>query len=508
MAKSLTGEEDLEKSASSANIPQAGSSPQYAQVHNVTAFLKMLASWGVEVRGIQPVPVEERTKDNYANMFFHWCTMLLNLLPIVTGMTATLSYGLSLRDASLVIVFFNILCFLPTAYLATLGGKTGLRQMVQSRYSFGLYGNILIVLLNMASIVGFLVISAIISGQTLSSVSGGNLSLSAGIVLTGLLGLLVSFFGYRVIHIYNRYSWAVVLTAIVIAVGCGGHHLHQQVPEAAATAPVVLDFGCVIAGFSLSSAGLMSDYTVYYRPDLPGKRMFWYVFCGQSLPTIILMILGAAIGGAVPNVPDWQAGYDADSSGGVLAAMLHPAGGFGNFVTVILAFSLIGNVGASMYTVTLNFQVLLPFLVRVPRVVWAAVTTAIIIPVSIKAAASFFDSLENFLGIISYWPGAWVAIVILEHLYFRKGDAATYNHRIWDSASELPSGVAALTAGLLSFAVVIPSMDDIWFTGPIAKTTGDIGFEVACAISTLLYIPFRTLEIQIQGRSGSEVGDE
>lgn len=135
---------------------------------------------------------------------------------------------------------------------------------------FRLYGNILIVLLNMASIVGFLVISAIISGQTLSSVSGGNLSLSAGIVLTGLLGLLVSFFGYRVIHIYNRYSWAVVLIAIVIAVGCGGHHLHQQVPEAAATAPVVLDFGCVIAGFSLSLAGLMSDYTVYYRPDLPG----------------------------------------------------------------------------------------------------------------------------------------------------------------------------------------------------------------------------------------------
>lgn len=133
--------------------------------------------------------------------------------------------------------------------------------------------------------------------------------------------------------------------------------------------------------------------------------MFWYVFTGQSLPTIILMILGAAIGGAVPNVPSWQKAYDVDSSGGVLAAMLQPAGGFGKFITVILAFSLIGNVGASMYTVTLNFQVLLPFLIRVPRVIWAAVTTAIVIPVAIRAAASFFASLENFLGIISYWPG-------------------------------------------------------------------------------------------------------
>jgi len=122
----------------------------------------------------------------------------------------------------------------------------------------------------MAGVVGFLVVSAIISGQTLSAVSGGSLSLSAGIVLTGLLGLLVSFFGYRVIHFYNRYSWAVILVAIVIVVGCGGKHLHQQVSEPAAGAPVVLNFGCIIAGFSLSLAGLMSDYTVYYRPDLPG----------------------------------------------------------------------------------------------------------------------------------------------------------------------------------------------------------------------------------------------
>lgn len=51
------------------------------------------------------------------------------------------------------------------------------------------------------------------------------------------------------------------------------------------------------------------------------------------------MILGAAIGGAVPNVPSWSAGYETNSASGVLAAMLHPAGGFGQFVTVLLAVS-------------------------------------------------------------------------------------------------------------------------------------------------------------------------
>lgn len=83
--------------------------------------------------------------------------------------------------------------------------------------------------------------------------------------------------------------------------------------------------------------------------------------------------------------------------------MLRPAGGFGKFIAVLLAFSLTGNVSASMYTVTLNWQLLVPWFVRIPRIVFSVVTTAVMIPVAITAATDFFDSLENFLGIVSYW---------------------------------------------------------------------------------------------------------
>jgi hypothetical protein len=51
------------------------------------------------------------------------------------------------------------------------------------------------------------------------------------------------------------------------------------------------------------------------------------------------MTLGAAIGGATPNIPSWTAGYDTNYASGVMAAMMHSAGGFGQFVTVILAVS-------------------------------------------------------------------------------------------------------------------------------------------------------------------------
>jgi purine-cytosine permease-like protein len=45
--------------------------------------------------------------------------------------------GLSLRDSAIVILTFSLLCTLPPAYFSTLGPKTGMRQMVQARYSFG-----------------------------------------------------------------------------------------------------------------------------------------------------------------------------------------------------------------------------------------------------------------------------------------------------------------------------------------------------------------------------------
>lgn len=97
-------------------------------------------------------------------------------------------------------------------------------------------------------------------------------------------------------------------------------------------------------------------------------------------------------------------------------------------------------------------------------------------------------------------PAAFAAIVIVEHLYFRKGDSSTYDRDIWNNARKLPSGIAAITAGVASFGLVVPCMAATWYTGPIAEHTGDIGFEVAFALAGLLYVPLRTLEIKIQGR--------
>jgi purine-cytosine permease-like protein len=67
----------------------------------------------------------------------HYTLALISKPRIPTGMLATLDFGMSLRDSSLVILFFAIITCLPPAFMAIGGANTGLRQQVQARYSFG-----------------------------------------------------------------------------------------------------------------------------------------------------------------------------------------------------------------------------------------------------------------------------------------------------------------------------------------------------------------------------------
>lgn len=470
----------------------------------IARMLKFLEQRGdVELRGSIPVPYEDRTDTNYFSIFTLWFCVSCNPLPVTFGMVGTSSFGLSLRDAALVILFFTLVSAVPVAYFCTWGPQTGMRQLVQARFAFGKYFVSVLVLLNLATLTGFCVIDSIVGGFALSAVMDGEtISATVGIVIICLLALVIAFCGFRVLHVYERWAWIPALLALIIAAGCGGSKLSQQVEVPAATAAQILSFGGLVASFMLPWAALASDFSTYMHPKGPSLRIAIYTYSGLCLPTILLMSLGAAMGGATPNIPEWQAGYESNAASGVLAAMLHPAKGFGRFVTVILAFSMLGNLSATMYSVTLNLQMFIPWLFRVPRVFFSIIITGIIIGVAVEAAKKFFLNLENFVGVIGYWSSAFIGIVATEHVLFRRASFASYSddEAAWDDSRKLPPGFAAIGAAVLCFGLVIPCIGQIWFTGPIAETTGDIGFEVAIVLSALMYVPLRALEKRVCGR--------
>jgi purine-cytosine permease-like protein len=132
------------------------------------------------------------------------------------------------------------------------------------------------------------------------------------------------------------------------------------------------------------------------------------------------MTLGAAIGATVPVVPEWADTNDADFIGGVMSAMLKPAGRFGKFVTLIIALSVISNTAPSIYSVSLNFQILIPKQEKIPRILYVIIATGILIGVAIGAAENFMSSLKSFLVIIAYWSAAFCGVYLTEWIWFRK----------------------------------------------------------------------------------------
>jgi purine-cytosine permease-like protein len=129
--------------------------------------------------------------------------------------------------------------------------------------------------------------------------------------------------------------------------------------------------------------------------------------------------------------------------------------------------------------VSLNFQILIPKQEKIPRILYVIIAAGILIGVAIGAAEDFMSSLESFLFIIAYWSAAVCGMYLTEWIWFRKRNAETMDPEIWNKPKELPSGFAALCGLIIPFALVIPSMDQVWYVGPIAKVTGDLGFEFA-----------------------------
>lgn len=118
----------------------------------------------------------------------------------------------------------------------------------------------------MATLAGYGIIDCILGGQALSAINSSHLSVNVGIAIIAIINFIIIFFGSKFIHQFDRYSWLPSLVAMLVAVGCGGKHLHQQVEAAPASAANVLGFASLIAGFFLPWAAIASDFTTYFDP--------------------------------------------------------------------------------------------------------------------------------------------------------------------------------------------------------------------------------------------------
>lgn len=246
---------------------------------------------------------------------------------------------------------------------------------------------------------------------------------------------------------------------------------------------------------------IVGDYACYMPPQAPRLRLAFYCLMGLYVPFSLMMILGAAVGGAIPSIPSWTTAYGAGGLGGVLGEILTSRlGGFGKFILIILGFSIVTTAARDMYSMSLFTVAVLPWLGRVPRVLILCCAAGVMIGVAIAASRSFLSTLSTLVSIAGYMTGPTVCVFLIEWLYFRRADPGELDPAIWNDAAALPSGIPALVSSLVPWALIVTSMSTSWYVGPISMHAGDLAYELGTVSAGILYFPLRLWEVRMRGR--------
>ena len=216
---------------------------------------------------------------------------------------------------------------------------------------------------------------------------------------------------------------------------------------------------------------------------------------------IFVCTIGVGLGSGVASNPSWSTAYDV-SSGALVLEGYSAVGGFGKFCGTVLALGVIQNNVPGMYSGALICQAMGRYGKMVPRYVWVCVVSLVSFLCAIAGRKNLFEIFQNFLALMGYWIVIFVAIVLEEHLIFRRNRG--FDWSAWENKKYLPVGAAALTAFLIGWVGAIIGMYQIWYVGPVAKlvcgTGADIGVWLGMGFTLLTFPPLRYLELKYLGR--------
>lgn len=448
---------------------------------------------GIETRGIERVLPTARAHVRILDNFTMWFAANLVISTVALG-TLPAFFGLGFWDSFLAIIIFNALGVLPVAFFSTMGPKLGLRQMTISRFSFGWVGAIITSIFNVWACIGWSAVNVIVGAQLITALSNGAIPLWASILIIAILTTLVSIYGYRYVHYYERWAWIPMAVMFLIILIVAVPHFSAVATKNAGLAEVAafITFGGAVYGFATGWSSYAADYNVNQPENTPATRVFWLTFLGVFIPCVLLETLGLAL----VMVPAWQPVFlNTGSVGSLLATVVGPLGGIGKLILALIALSIVANNIPNDYSLGLSIQVFGRTFQRVPRYIWTLIGAILYVIIAIRGGNNFGGTLESFLLIIAYWLGPWGIVLILENFVFRRGK---YNVEDWNTPSRLPLGWAAIAALALGLVGVFLGASQQLFTGPIAKAIGgmDIGFELGIIFALITYLILRPIELR------------
>lgn len=380
----------------------------------------------------------------------------------------------------------------------------------------------LCVLLNLVVLIGYSMIDAVVIGQILSAVSShGSLPVEVGIVIAAILTFLVTTFGIKIFHhyerygalllhenwlTYQRYAWIPQMIVLLILAGTAGPKFNLHSKSTGDRATLIgnrLSFFSVCLSAAITYSPGAADFLVYCDPKIISRwKIFAATMIGLSLSFTFTFMLGCGLASGLNNDPVWEAA--GAGSGALIVAGYHGLGGFGKFCSVVVALGLIANIVPPIYSCGIDFQILGRYPAIIPRFIWNTVAIVIFTVCGLVGRNNLSEIFTNFLALMGYWVVLWIVITLEEQFIFRRRKNPTFVWSDWNNPEKLPIGLAALAAFCIGWVGAVLCMAQVYFIGPIAKMVGeygaDMGNYVGFAWAGLVYPPLRYWELQKFGR--------
>jgi NCS1 nucleoside transporter family len=455
---------------------------------------------GLEVRSIDYVPLDERhgKVSHIGPLWFmsnaQIATLAVGLISITTGGNLIWSW-----------IAIAVGVFIGTLFMAahsSQGPQLGLPQMIQSRPQFGYIGALMVWLFAYIQYAGFNVFNTILAGDAIAA-AGQNGSPAFWYVVVTVAAVVIALVGYDLIHAFERYL--TVLTIAMLALLTVAALTHLSLPPGSFDlgrfhpVPFLAQLG-VAAGYQISWAIYVSDYSRYLPADVPARRTFQWTFWGSALGGIWVMLLGSCIAAA--------AGENFDTIASIKATADTLFSGFGAIALVIAALGLISVTALNMYGGSLTLISSVDSLRQVRptltlRVLTILVTAAISLVGANIASSDFLANFSDFLLLVLYFFIPWTAVNLTDYFIVRKGHYAIAE--IFE-----PDGIygrwgwAGLVSYLVGFAVMVPFFSaGKLYVGPVARAMhgADISMFIGLPVAGGLYwLLTRNVDVEAEQR--------
>ncbi|MGN6742781.1 MAG: purine-cytosine permease family protein [Amnibacterium sp.] len=455
---------------------------------------------GIEVRSIDYVPLHER-HGKVSHIGPLWFMSNAQIATLATGLISITGGG-NLVWSLIAIVLGILIGTIFMAAHSSQGPQLGLPQMIQSRPQFGYIGALLVWLFAYLQYAGFNIFNTILAGQAVGgAISAAQASDPLWIWVVTVVAVVIALVGYDLIHSVERLL--MVLTILMLALLTLSALVHLRVPAAQfdltgfSAVPFFGQLG-VAAGYQISWAIYVSDYSRYLPPTVRGRSTFAWTFWGSALGGIWMMFLGSWIAVSAKDI-----GSNTVVDLKRVADLLFP--GFGAITLVIAALGLVSVTALNMYGGSLTLISSIDSFVKIRptlaiRITTLVITAAISLLFALFASANFLGSFEDFLLLILYLFIPWTAVNLTDYFIVRRGHYAIAEifkpdgiYRRW--------GWQGIAAYLLGFAAMTPFFDVAGFyEGAASKAMGgvDISMFIGLPVAALCYWLF-TRRVDVRG---------